>query len=193
MGRSLLAISVIILNVTGSLAAEPPARAELKPVNCQIRILEGTPKGTLESGTLKVLAEPTLVTLETREAVFVVGGEVEIPGTDEKLPFGTTLKFTPGKIDQGSVFARISLEVVQLADVEDKSYAASSGSVVRAVGTFPCGKPIRIVARELGDGKQLWAEITLAAESQLAPAKKAPSGTFQEVPTARSRAKSSRQ
>jgi hypothetical protein len=189
MRNFFIAIVLIISCAACSLAAEPAVRAPLKPVYCQIRLLEGKPGGSPALGTLDVLAEPMLVTTETREAVFVVGGETGIPGTDEKLPFGTNLRITPGKFDGDVIFARLSLEVFQLAKLEDKSVVASTGNVVRAAGTFTCGKPVRIVAKELGEGKQLWAEITLDSESKIPAPKKPLPDKFQELPSARAKEK----
>ena len=143
MRNFFIAIVLTFSCAAHSIAAKPAVGAPLKPVYCQIRLLEGKPDGSEAQGTLKVLAEPILVTTETREGVFVAGGEMDVPGTDEKLPFGTNLQITPGKFDGDVIFARLSLEVFQIAKLEDKSFTASTGNVVRAVGTFTCGKPAR--------------------------------------------------
>ena len=192
MRNFFIAIVLTFSCAAHSIAAKPAVGAPLKPVYCQIRLLEGKPDGSEAQGTLKVLAEPILVTTETREGVFVAGGEMDVPGTDEKLPFGTNLQVTPGKFDGDVIFARLSLEVFQIAKLEDKSFTASTGNVVRAVGTFTCGKPARIVARELGEGRQLWAEITLDSESKIPAPKKVLPGKDQEVPSARAKEKSPR-
>jgi len=189
MRNFFIAIALIFSCAAFSLAAEPAAGALLKPVYCQVRLLEGRPDGSEAQGTLKVLATPTLVTTETTAAEIAVGGEVAVPGTNEKLPFGINLQFTPGRFDKDAMIAKVSLEVSQLVEPGDKSLAASTGNIVRAVGTFACGKPVCIVAKELGEGRQLWAEITLDSESKIPASKKPLPGKYQELPSARAKEK----
>jgi hypothetical protein len=60
-------------------AAEPPARSAPQGVLCQIRLLEGKSDGKREDGTLQILAEPAVTTLEGREASLEVGGRLGLP------------------------------------------------------------------------------------------------------------------
>src|SRR3954462_350204 len=124
ISRLLHLLSVFIaISASALLAVEPPAIAEpgsvvsrtrvqeqpdssLKPIVCRVRILEGK----IEDRSVKVLAEPTVTTLEKREARFEVSGKLRAPGTGGELLFGTFLTVTPGKTDQGHLVATIVLE-----------------------------------------------------------------------------------
>jgi pilus assembly protein CpaC len=95
-----------------------------------------------EQGSLKVLAEPTLITLSGRSASFLAGGEFPIPVpqpgaggtaiTIEYKPFGVGLHFTPTVLSTQKISMQVAPEVSEL----DFSRAvAISGFVVPAVTT----------------------------------------------------------
>jgi pilus assembly protein CpaC len=74
-----------------------------------------------EEGLVKVLAEPTLITLSGQEAKFLVGGEYPIPvpqglGTvaiDYK-EFGVRLRFTPTVLSENKISMKVTPEVSEL-------------------------------------------------------------------------------
>ncbi len=66
-----------------------------KQFQFNLRVLEGDPLGSLEEGTLKVLAEPRLITLENQSFSFHSGGEVTVRDdsrTVERVPFGRMIE-----------------------------------------------------------------------------------------------------
>ncbi len=74
-----------------------------------------------ENGLVKILAEPTLVTLSGEEAYFLAGGEFPVPvpqglGTAgiEFKDFGVGLKFTPTVLSDGKINIRVAPEVSEL-------------------------------------------------------------------------------
>ncbi|OPY83156.1 MAG: Type IV pilus biogenesis and competence protein PilQ precursor [Syntrophorhabdus sp. PtaU1.Bin153] len=77
-----------------------------------------------ENGLLKVLAEPTLITLSGKEAKFLAGGEFPVPipqsgiGTTtitiEYKPFGVGLSFTPTVLGNGKINMQVAPEVSEL-------------------------------------------------------------------------------
>jgi pilus assembly protein CpaC len=109
-----------------------------------------------EQGLLKVLAEPTLITLSGKTANFLAGGEFPIPvpqssgagGTTitiEYKPFGVGLNFSPTVLSSKKISMQVAPEVSEL----DFSRAVSlSGFVVPAVTT----RRISTVV-ELADGQ----------------------------------------
>ena len=111
-----------------------------------------------QEGLLKVLAEPTLITLSGRKANFLAGGEYPIPVpqsgaggfvtiTIDYKPYGVALNFTPTVLDGNKINMQVAPEVSEL----DFSKAVTiSGYVVPAVTTRRVSTVI-----ELGDGQSL--------------------------------------
>lgn len=90
-----------------------------------------------EQGLLKVLAEPTLITLSGKTANFLAGGEFPIPvpqssgggGTTitiEYKPFGVGLNFTPTVLSNKKINMQVTPEVSEL----DFSNALTTGGFV---------------------------------------------------------------
>jgi pilus assembly protein CpaC len=108
-----------------------------------------------EEGLLKILAEPTLITLSGKTANFLAGGEFPVPvpqggvgGTTitiEYKPFGVGLNFTPIVLSNKKINMLVAPEVSEL----DFSNAISiSGFLVPALTTRRVSTMI-----ELGDGQ----------------------------------------
>ncbi len=108
-----------------------------------------------EDGLLKVLAEPTLITLSGKTANFLAGGEFPIPVpqasgvsttiTIEYKPFGVGLNFSPTVLSNKKISMQVAPEVSEL----DFSRAISiSGFVVPAITTRRVSTVI-----ELADGQ----------------------------------------
>ena len=118
-----------------------------------------------ENGLLKVLAEPTLMTLSGREAKFLAGGEFPIPVpqsgagittiTIEYKPYGVALTFLPMVLSNGKISMQVAPEVSEL----DFSQAVSlQGYVIPSITTRRVATTI-----ELADG-QSFAIAGLLAE-----------------------------
>ncbi len=109
-----------------------------------------------EEGLLKVLAEPTLITLSGKTANFLAGGEFPIPvpqssgigGTTitiEYKPFGVGLNFSPTVLSDKKISMQVAPEVSEL----DFSRAVTiSGFVVPAITTRRVSTVV-----ELADGQ----------------------------------------
>jgi pilus assembly protein CpaC len=110
-----------------------------------------------EEGLLKVLAEPTLITLSGKTANFLAGGEFPIPIpqpsgvgstiTIEYKPFGVGLNFTPLVLSN----KKISMQVMpEVSDLDFSNAIQISGFVVPALKTRRVSTTV-----ELGDGQSL--------------------------------------
>lgn len=105
-----------------------------------------------ENGLLKVLAEPTLMTLSGKTANFLAGGEFPIPvpqgfqtTTIEYKQFGVGLSFTPTVLSGGKINMEVAPEVSEL----DFSTAVTlSGFVVPGLTTRKVSTTV-----ELADGQ----------------------------------------
>ena len=93
-----------------------------------------------EEGLLKVLAEPTLITLSGKSASFLAGGEFPIPVpqpgaggtaiTIEYKPFGVGLHFTPTVLSN----KKISMEVApEVSDLDFTNAVTLSGFVIPSI------------------------------------------------------------
>lgn len=77
-----------------------------------------------ENGLVKILAEPTLITLNGKEAKFLAGGEYPVPipqavgagviVTIQYKPFGVALAFTPTVLSNGKINMQVAPEVSEL-------------------------------------------------------------------------------
>src|SRR5688500_17591060 len=87
---------------------QPSPRTRL---HFRLSIYEGDPLGSREAGTLKVLAEPILVTEENQSCSFNSGGEVPVgaDGQVQYLPFGRMIKAKPGSVKDGKIPIDITL------------------------------------------------------------------------------------
>lgn len=96
-------------------------------VNALFHIVGGGPTWTAfldalkEDGLIKVLAEPTLITLSGQTATFLAGGEFPVPipqglGTVaiEYKPFGVSLSFTPTVLSEDKISMKVAPEVSEL-------------------------------------------------------------------------------
>ncbi|HSR11769.1 MAG TPA: type II and III secretion system protein family protein, partial [Thermodesulfobacteriota bacterium] len=108
-----------------------------------------------EEGLLKVLAEPTLITLSGKSANFLAGGEIPIPvpqpsgvGTTITIqykPFGVGLNFSPIIMSDNRINMQVAPEV---SDLDFSNAVQISGFVVPAFTTRRASTTI-----ELADGQ----------------------------------------
>ncbi len=115
----------------GSLSS-PAGGVSSDAVNEIFRFLSGGATWTMfidalkEHGLLKILAEPTLITLSGKTAYFLAGGEFPVPVpqsgagggiptiTIEYKPFGVALNFTPTVLSSGKISMQVAPEVSAL-------------------------------------------------------------------------------
>jgi pilus assembly protein CpaC len=105
-----------------------------------------------DNGLVKILAEPTLVTLSGQEARFLAGGEFPVPVaqrldaiTVEYKTFGIGLVFTPTVLSDSKISMRVAPEVSNLDFTNAVSF---SGFVIPALTTRRASTVI-----ELADGQ----------------------------------------
>jgi len=108
-----------------------------------------------ERGLLKVLAEPTLLTLSGKSANFLAGGEFPIPVpqpgagataiTVEYKPFGIGLNFTPTVLSNKKISMQVNPEV---SDLDFSNAISIGGFVIPAIATRRLSTTI-----ELADGQ----------------------------------------
>jgi pilus assembly protein CpaC len=105
-----------------------------------------------ENGLVKVLAEPSLLTLSGQEANFLAGGEFPIPVPQDfesigivYKQFGVALSFTPTVLSNGHINMKVAPEVSEL---DFSNAVAIAGIVIPALSTRKVQTSI-----ELADGQ----------------------------------------
>ena len=130
-------------------------------INGIVRFLGGGATWTVfidalkDQGLLKVLAEPTLITLSGRQASFLAGGEYPIPVpqgsfgaaiiTIQYKPFGVALNFTPTVLSSGKISMLVAPEV---SDLDFSQAVAIQGYIVPSLTTRRVSTTV-----ELADGQ----------------------------------------
>jgi pilus assembly protein CpaC len=105
-----------------------------------------------ESGLVKILAEPTLITLSGQKAVFLAGGDFPFPVPQENCAFsiefkeyGVGLSFTPTVLGDGKISLNVAPEV---SNLDFSTAVFISGFVVPGLNTRRVETSI-----ELADGQ----------------------------------------
>lgn len=105
-----------------------------------------------DEGLLKVMAEPTLITMSGKSANFLAGGEFPIPipqeggtTTVQYKPFGVGLHFSPTVLSSKKISMQVAPEV---SDLDFSNAVQISGFVIPALTTRRVSTTV-----ELGDGQ----------------------------------------
>jgi pilus assembly protein CpaC len=105
-----------------------------------------------EDGLIKVLAEPTLITLSGQSASFLAGGEIPVPVPQglgsvaiEYKPFGVGLVFTPVVLSSDKITIKVNPEV---SDLDFSTAVQIEGFLVPGFRTRRTSTTV-----ELGDGQ----------------------------------------
>lgn len=125
-----------LLNAAAGNAPALIAQFDGDDINVGIRYLQ-------QHGVLRLLSEPTLVTLSGRPATFVAGGEFAVPTvvgnvglnavTTDFRAFGVIISFVPTVVDKDRVRLEVAPEFSQIN--QDLTVNATPGLNVRAVTT----------------------------------------------------------
>lgn len=121
-----------------------------------------TVDGKFDDGVIKILAEPTIVSVSGQEASFLAGGKVFIPvarsnegsGTTitlEEKEFGIGVRFTPVVLDDDLIHLRVAPEVSELS--RTGSAFVSSAGVSAVLPSFTTRRAQTTV--QLHDGQSL--------------------------------------
>lgn len=108
-------------------------------------------EATKNDELVKMLAEPTIVSMSGQEGSFLVGGKIFIPVSQgavggvtlEERSYGVGLKFVPTVLDNGRISLKVAPEVSELS--KDVIYASTTNSstkdsVTNATTTMPSFK-----------------------------------------------------
>jgi hypothetical protein len=152
----LIAVTLLVaVAATVTRGTEPPPPRQIQ-IGCVLK--QGDPLGSREEGTLKVIGEPKLVTLENREASFLSGGEVMVAG--ELVPFGREIRFLPQRAEGGRVKLRVVLEHTEVVENRENSLRTQTSRSLH-VRTVKFGEVLRLRWDNNASGPQTWAEVSV--------------------------------
>lgn len=163
MTLSLIAVTFLL---SGDLSgAKPEKQTRVRQVLFHVRVLEGDPLGSREAGTIKVLAEPTIVTTENREfSVNMING-VTVINTDvepiDSVETGLKIKGNPGKVVDGHFRLDLSVSYTTFdAQVENTTEFTTVGK--RIIKTIKLSEMyrFRIGQKNSHSTERVWMELS---------------------------------
>jgi hypothetical protein len=127
-----------------------------------VRVFEGDPLGSREAGTLKVLAEPRLVTLENHPFSFASGGE--IPVRDGQAvqfhSFGRRIEGKPGAVKEGKLRLEITLSNTTIGERTENRIQLHTEST-RTITTVRLGEVMKLRWGKGSADRQAWVELSV--------------------------------
>jgi hypothetical protein len=166
----ILAVAAVVLVGAGPKekpAAPPPGPAPSpgeKQVWMDLRVWQGDPFGSRQAGTLKLLADPKLMTLDGAGAAVNCGGQQAVeadPGRVEFVPIGHIVKVLPRVQQDGRIRLRVTAEVSSVVEQSDDRLQVNTQSSW-TVHTVRTGEWVRMRFAQSKDGHPVWAEVRVA-------------------------------
>ena len=158
--RWVIALAVAV--VVGIQTAPAADKASEKQLQFNLRVFEGDPLGSVEAGTVKVLAEPCLRAVEGHACRFNSGGE--IPLFDGRgiqyVPFGLHVETKAHLIQQGKVHVDITLSNVTVVKRDDEQIQTNS-EATRVIATLKLGEVVKLRRGKGSASKQAWVELSV--------------------------------
>lgn len=156
-----MALAAVLLVGSQSTAADDkPSPA--KQLQLNLRVLEGDPLGSREAGTLKVVADPRILTLENRPASFVSGGEIAVTDGDgmQLIQLGRMVEVKPGAVKDSKVRLDITLSNTTIAERTEERIQVHTEST-RMISTVRLGEVVKFRWRKGSADRRVWVELTV--------------------------------
>jgi hypothetical protein len=164
MRTACTALLVVVAAMIPARAEEPApdSKPALRQFQIKVRIVEDGPESE------RVLAQPTLITLEGRPATFMVGGEMAFTNKAtneiETIPFGVKLTASVAAPQGGKIRVDCELErsevISECRDGDDVAIHTKSVAV-RMVRAIRLGRTIDVEFQETDKRPAVRAELTV--------------------------------
>jgi hypothetical protein len=154
-------VGAMLVGSESTSGRDKPASA--KQIQFSLCIFEGDPLlGSREAGTLKVLAEPRVTTLENRPCTLISGGEIPVrEGAQvEYVEYGTKFQCKPGLVKDGKIRLDLTVSNVTVGEKTEKRIQLTTEST-RTITTVRLGEVIKIRVGQGSADKQVWAELSV--------------------------------
>jgi hypothetical protein len=142
--------------------ADEPDPPLLHQINVSVQ--SGDPLGSREAGTIKLHAQPVIVTVDQQTATFMTGDGIEVSGNtmcvnwDDKTQ-GFWLRVTPARQQDGSI--QLSVEMIQKKvvdrDGQDVSFQIDQSRYTRMV---QLDEVVRLRVGKIGD-TETWVDLSV--------------------------------
>lgn len=155
-----------ILSLSTFAFAEDDAKPS-KALLIKVHVFQGDPAGSREAGTLKLLAEPALVTIEGRSFSFRVGGEIPVADGNalEFVATGLSVDGKAGKVTDGKV--RLDLTLASTTGEQLKERTQFQTESLRSIATVRLGEVVKLRWNSPnGDKQKTWMELTVEEAKQ---------------------------
>lgn len=159
-----LAIALAAAVLVGSQSTAGDAKhSPGKPLQVNLRVFQGDPLGSREAGTLKLLADPNLITLENRVFTFVSGGEIAVTEGEEVqfVQIGRMIEGKPGAVKDGKVCLDLTLSNTTVGERTEERVQVHTEST-RMISTVRLGEVVKFRWRKGSADRQVWVELTVA-------------------------------
>jgi hypothetical protein len=176
MRKTSLWIAAAALLVTASVWAAGDNAAAPKQLQFNVRMLQGDPLGSVEAGTVRVLADTRLVTLEKRLASLVSGSEIDVRrdgNTMETVQIGHVMEIRPGAAQGGKVRLDITLRYTSVAANHGERTDLHTQSH-RVLTTVKVGELLKLRWPGATAEKQVWVELSADEVGSLNAARTVP-------------------
>jgi hypothetical protein len=127
-----------------------------------LRVCKGDPLGSREAGTLKVEAEPRLLTLENRPFSFVSGGEIAVTDGDsvEFVQSGWMIEGKAGTVKDGKVRLDITLSNTTVEERTEERIQLRTESR-RTISAVRLGEVLKLRWGKGSAERQAWVELSV--------------------------------
>ena len=164
MRCSIAMACAVMMLVCGTATHGEQKSAPAKQLRINLRLLEGDPLGSVEAGTVEVLSQPQIITLEKQEASMSVGQEILVPSDDgrgEVAQYGVKIAIKPGAIKDGKARLDITASHSTL-ESQTKERIQIHTDQVRTIITPQLGKVVKVRMGTVDAKRQKWVELTVA-------------------------------
>jgi hypothetical protein len=162
MKCSILVTCAVALAVGGHSTLGKETATSVKQLEFNLRIFVGDPLGSREAGTLKLLAEPRLVTLENRPFYFASGGETAVPSVEgvRRVHVGLRVEGKAGTIKSGRVQIDITLSNTTVKDLAKDKFQIQNESI-QTITKVRLGETVKLRWASANCQHQAWAELSV--------------------------------
>jgi RNA polymerase sigma factor (sigma-70 family) len=150
----------------------PPVEKRFKQYQVDIRLVKVDRQGRDlgADGMGKVLAAPTLVVAEGKEAKFASGGEQAVPGDRpgavEFMDFGLLVRVKVKGLEDGRIRLESALERTQVKHVGPEDVQLD-GRITRSIARVKLGEAIKLVEKDDQGKARYWARIQIMTEESI--------------------------
>ncbi|MFO0817987.1 MAG: hypothetical protein U1A77_08600 [Pirellulales bacterium] len=158
-----IALAFVAAMVVGSQSkASGDEPSSGKQLQLNVSVFEGDPLGSVEAGTLKVSAEPCLVTHENRLFSFVSGGEIAVTDGEgvQFVPFGWMIAGKTGATKDGKVRLDITLTNTTVGQRNEGRTQLHTEST-RTITTIRLGEVLKLRWGKSNADRQAWAVLSV--------------------------------